>query len=41
MGNRNLPKVLIVDVNAWREDAAAHTLLDIFRCWDSDKLGLI
>lgn len=41
MGNRNLPKVLIVDVNAWREDAAAHTLLDIFRCWDSDKLGLV
>lgn len=41
MGNRNLPKVLIVDVNAWREDAAAHTLLDIFRCWDPDKLALV
>lgn len=38
---RELPKVLIVDVNAWREDAAAHTLLDIFRCWDPDKLALI
>lgn len=41
MGNRDLPKVLIVDVNAWREDAAAHTLLDIFRCWDPDKLALV
>ena len=41
MDKRNLPKVLIVDVNAWREDAAAHTLLDIFRCWDPNKLALI
>ena len=41
MDKRNLPKVLIVDVNAWREDAAAHTLLDIFRCWDPDKLALV
>lgn len=38
---RDLPKVLIVDVNAWREDAASHTLLDIFRCWDSEKLALV
>ena len=36
-----LPKVLIIDVNAWREDAPSNTLLDIFRCWDSDKLALI
>ena len=41
MDKRDLPKVLIVDVNAWREDAAAHTLLDIFRCWDPDKLALV
>ena len=41
MEKRKLPKVLIVDVNAWCEDAAAHTLLDIFRCWDPDKLALV
>ena len=35
------PKVLIIDVNAWREDAPSNTLLDIFRCWDPDKLALI
>lgn len=38
---KELPKVLIIDVNAWREDAASHTLLDIFRCWDPEKLALI
>lgn len=36
-----LPKVLIIDVNAWREDAPSNTLLDIFSCWDPDKLALI
>lgn len=38
---RELPKVLIIDVNAWREDAPSNTLLDIFRCWDPQKLALV
>lgn len=38
---KELPKVLIIDVNAWREDAPSNTLLEIFRCWDSKKLALI
>lgn len=36
-----LPKVLVIGINAWREDGTAHTLMDIFRCWDPDKLALI
>ena len=36
-----LPKVLVVDVNAWRDDAGSNTLKDIFKCWDPDRLALI
>lgn len=39
--NRNLPKVLVVGINAWREDGTAHTLMDIFRCWNQDRLALV
>lgn len=39
--NEMLPKVLVIDVNAWRDDAGANTLRDIFKCWDSDRLALI
>ena len=35
------PKVLVVGINAWREDGAAHTLMDIFRCWNPENLALI
>lgn len=41
MNHNNLPKVLIVGINAWREDGATHTLMDIFRCWNPDKLALV
>ena len=37
----DLPKVLVIGINAWREDATAHTLMNIFKCWDPDKLALI
>lgn len=36
-----LPKVLVVGINAWREDGTAHTLMDVFRCWDPERLALI
>ena len=36
-----LPKVLVVGINAWREDGTAHTLMDIFRCWDPNKVALV
>lgn len=38
---KRLPKVLVIGINAWREDGAAHTLMDIFRCWDPDRLALV
>ena len=37
----NLPKVLVIGINAWREDGTAHTLMDIFRCWDPERLALV
>lgn len=39
--NNNLPKVLVIDVNAWRKDAGTNTLRDIFSCWDSSKLAVV
>ncbi len=41
MEKRYLPKVLVVDVNAWREDAASNTLMEIFRSWDRERLALV
>lgn len=38
---QDLPKVLVIGINAWREDGTAHTLMDIFRCWDANKLALV
>ena len=39
--NKNLPKVLVVGINAWREDGTAHTLMDIFRCWEPERVALV
>ena len=39
--NSNLPKVLVVGINAWRTDGTAHTLMDIFSCWDPEKVALV
>lgn len=36
-----LPKVLVVAINAWREDATSHTLMNIFSCWDSSRLAMV
>lgn len=36
-----LPKVLVIGVNAWREDGDSHTLMEIFRCWDSGRVALV
>ena len=39
--DKKLPKVLVIGINAWREDGTAHTLMDIFRCWDTERLALV
>lgn len=41
MERNKLPKVLVVDVNAWKEDSGSNTLMDIFRCWDPTRLALV
>lgn len=38
---KKLPKVLVIDVNGWRDDAGANTLRDIFSCWDPERLALV
>ena len=37
----DLPRVLVVGTNPWREDGTAHTLKNIFSCWEPNKLALI
>lgn len=39
--DRELPRVLVFGIDAWRHDATAHTLPDLFKCWDPDKVALI
>ena len=41
MSQVKLPKVLVIDVNAWREDAPSNTLKEIFSCWNPENLALI
>ena len=38
---RKLPKVLVIDVNAWRNDAGSNTLREIFSCWDPERLAVV
>lgn len=37
----NFPKVLVVAINAWREDATSHTLMNIFSCWEPSRLSMV
>lgn len=41
MENRNLPKILVVSINAWRDNTGINTLIDFFKDWDKDKLAQI
>ena len=41
MDNKNLCKVLVVSINAWRDNTGINTLIDFFKCWDSDKIAQI
>ena len=41
MNDQILPRVLVVGTNPWREDGTAHTLKNIFSCWEPDRLALI
>lgn len=39
--NSHLPRVLVIGINAWRSEGDSQTLMDVFRCWDSEKVALI
>lgn len=36
-----LPKVLVVSINAWRENSGINTLMNLFRSWDPNSLAQI
>lgn len=41
MKEQKLPRVLVFDINPWREDGMAHTMKNIFSCWDPDKVAQV
>ncbi len=41
MTENKLPKVLAVTINAWRKDSGIHTVSDIFKFWQPDRLAQI
>ena len=41
MENWKLPRILVIDVNAWRNDAGSNTLREIFSCWDPERLAVV
>lgn len=41
MKKNKLPKVLVVSTNAWRDNTGINTLIDFFKCWDSDRIAQI
>ncbi len=41
MENKQLPKVLVVSTNAWRDNTGINTLIQFFKCWDNDKIAQI
>ncbi|MBE6805505.1 MAG: glycosyltransferase, partial [Ruminococcaceae bacterium] len=41
MKNQNLPKVLVVSTNAWRDNTGINTLIQFFKCWDRDRIAQI
>ena len=38
---KRIPKILIVGVDAWRNDGPSNTLPNIFSCWDPNKVALV
>lgn len=41
MENKEYPKVLVTSINAWRDNTGINTLIDFFKCWDSDRVAQI
>lgn len=41
MKQNNLPKILVVSTNAWRDNTGINTLIQFFKCWDKNKIAQI
>ncbi len=41
MEKREFCKVLVVSINAWRDNTGINTLIDFFKCWDNNKIAQI
>ena len=41
MKEQRLPRVLVFDINPWREDGMAHTMKNIFSCWEPENVAQI
>ncbi len=41
MDDMMLPKVLVVSINAWRDNTGINTLINFFSCWDPEKVAQI
>lgn len=39
--DKQLPKLLVVSTNAWRDNTGINTLIELFKFWDKDKLAQI
>lgn len=39
--HEQLPKVLVVSTNAWRDNTGINTLIEFFRCWNQVRLAQI
>ena len=41
MEKKTLPKVLVVSTNAWRDNTGINTLIEFFKCWNTDSIAQI
>ena len=41
MKDKQLPKILVVSTNAWRDNTGINTLIEFFKCWNSNRIAQI
>lgn len=41
MDTKEMPKVLVVSTNAWQDNTGINTLIEFFKCWDSNRIAQI
>ena len=41
MEKNEFPKVLVVTTNAWRDNTGINTLIEFFKCWNSERIAQI